>query len=86
MKTHASNEFTILVPTLPLGVGTCMDIPCASSILKCVILINKIGKDIPKGISHNMDANLIIDMDRKFLSDDGVAIHIAKSLYKAEVP
>ena len=53
---------------------------------KCVSLMNEAGVLVGKGICHNVSSDLIIDSDNQPPGDDGVAIQIADSLFKNEIP
>ena len=86
MDVHRPDEFVASIYVLPAGVANCDGIPRFSWIQKCVTLGNKAGDDVAKGVCHSVDANDVVDMDRKPLGDDRVAIYIAESLCETEVP
>ena len=86
MDTSGANEIAVLVPVLPHGVAPCKDIPRSAWYTKCVTLRNESAVEVAKGICHSIDANLIIDMDKKPLGDNRNAIQVAESLCEAEVP
>jgi len=86
MDAPVVNEFIVTVPTLPKGVAPYEGIPCTSWFTKCVTLTNEVGVEVARRICQNVDVGLIIDMNGEPLGDDRVAIHIAESLCKEEVP
>lgn len=49
-------------------------------------LTNEAREEVAHGICHSIDAQLVIDADGKVLGEDHVAIQIAESLIKADVP
>jgi len=74
MKTPGVNKFVVPFPTLPVGVATYMGIRCSSWIMRAITLTNEARVEVIKAICHNVDAHLVIDIDRKPLGDDRVAI------------
>ena len=68
------------------GVVQCEGISRKSWMTKCVALQNDAGVVVGKGICHNVDSALIIDSDNQPLGDDCVAVKIAVSLSKRDVP
>ena len=86
MDFHSPDEFAIPVPTLPPGVAVCDGIPRAKWIQRNVIVTDKDGNDVARGICQNVDPELVIDMNGKPLGDDRVAIQIAESLCEDVVP
>ena len=67
------------VRTLPEGVAQCEGISRKSWMTKCVVLKNKAGVVVGKGICHNVSSDLIIDSNNQPLGDDRVAVQIAES-------
>ena len=87
MDTFVANEIAVLVPVLLHGVAPWHEgIPRSAWYMKCVTLQNESAVEVTKGICHSIDADLVIDMDRKPLGDNRVAIQVAESLCEAEVP
>ena len=86
MNVHRPDEFVAPVSVLPAGVANCDCIPRSSWIQNCVTLRNEAGDDVAKGVSHSVDADDVVDMDRKPLGDDRLAIYIAESLCETEIP
>jgi len=63
------------LPTLPPNVAACIGYPLSSWFIQVVTLTNEDGEELPKGICHNADAHLVIDMDRiQPLGDNCTAI------------
>jgi len=86
MDFHGLEEFANLMPTLPSDVVVCNGIPHAKWITRCVMLRNEDSLDVANGVCQNINLELVIDMDRKPLNDDQVAIQIVESLCEDEVP
>jgi len=74
MDTPSVNEFVLPLPTLSLGVATCEGIPHSSWITKIITLTNEAKIEVAKGIFHNVNVDLVIDMDGKPLSDYCVVV------------
>ena len=68
------------------GVAQCEEIPRRSWITKCVILRDEAGRDVAKGIFHNVSAVLVIVSDNQPLGDDRGTVQIAESLSEVAVP
>ena len=49
---------------------------------KCITLKNEAVKDVAKGIFHNVNLDLIINIDNQSFGDNHIAIQIAESLSK----
>jgi len=85
MDLHDSDEFVVRIPILPKVVAVCEGIPRASWHRKPIVLRNEAGDDVVRGVCQPVDVQLIIDIDRKSLGYDYVAIQIAQFLCKKEV-
>ena len=70
----------------PKGVVQCESILRKSWMTKCVALQNDAGVVVGKRICHNVNSDIIIDSDNQPLEDDRVAVQIAESLSKHDVP
>ena len=86
MDVHRLDEFVNPMPTLPLGIAVCDGIPRSKWHPRNVLLWNEAGEDVANGVCRNANPDLVIDMDRKPLGDDRVAVQIAESLCEEEVP
>ena len=86
MQNDGGNVADAGVCVPPEGVVQCEGIPRKSWMTKCVALQNDASVFVGKGICHNVDSALIIDSDNQPLGDDRVAVQIAKSLLKRDVP
>lgn len=79
-------KFWFMYPMLPNGVAQCKEFDQLAWITKFVILTNKNGDDVAKGICHSINADLVVKNNGQQLGNDSVAIQIAKSLCKEDVP
>ena len=86
MENDGSDVANAGVCVPPEDVVQCEGIPRKSWMIKCVALQNDASVVVGKGICHNVDFALIIDSDNQPLGDDCVAIQIAESLSKLDIP
>jgi len=86
MDLYGPEEFVDPMPILPLDVVMCDTIPHTKWITRCMTLRNKAGMDVSNGVYENVDPEFVINMDRKPLSNNQVAVEIVESLCEDKVP
>ena len=72
--------------TLLEGVRVCEGIPRESWNTRVVILTNEAGEDNAKAICRSVDASVVVDTNGRPIGDNHVAVQIAETLKKEEVP
>ena len=86
IETLHPRDFRLEVPTLFPGVAHYKGLAWTTWNTKAMRLTNEARDDEAKAICHQVDATIVIDMGKRPLGDDRVAIRIAKLQYEREVP
>jgi hypothetical protein len=79
-------NFMFVHRTLPNGTAQCEGFGQPTWITKSVTLSNDTWHDVAKGIYHSVNANFVVYSDGQPLDNDQVAIQIADSLSKEDLP